>query len=117
LQRIISEFPRVVLATGGGIVAETPTYELLLTSFFTIWLKAKPQVMFERVLAQHDARIASAELRKEAIENITRTLDARQHLYKLAAASFDTSGRSPTELVTALGALVPGAPVRRSAAR
>lgn len=117
LQRIISEFPRVVLATGGGIVAETPTYELLLTSFFTIWLKAKPQVMFERVLAQHDARIASAELRKEAIENITRTLDARQHLYKLAAASFDTSGRSPTELVTALGALVPSAPVRRSAAR
>lgn len=117
LQRIISEFPRVVLATGGGIVAETPTYELLLTSFFTIWLKARPQVMFERVLAQHDARIASAELRKEALENITRTLEARQHLYQLAAASFDTGGRAPSELIPALGALVPGVPVRRSAAR
>src|SRR5688572_14593054 len=95
LQRIISEFPRVVLATGGGIVAETPTYELLLTSFFTIWLKAKPQVMFERVLAQHDARIASTPLRFEAVDNIKRTLEARRHLYELAHASYDTTGKAP----------------------
>ena len=117
LERVISEFPRVVLATAGGIVAETPTYELLLTSFFTIWLKAKPQIMFEFVLAQHDARIASTELRKEALENITRTLDARQHLYELAAVSFDTSGKTPEQIASALSALVPTTPQARFATR
>ena len=94
LERIISEYPNVVLATGGGIVAESATYELLLTSFFTIWLRAKPRVMFERVLMQHDARIASVQLRDEALENIARTLEARQPLYQLAHASFDTSGKA-----------------------
>lgn len=106
LERIISEHPRVVLATGGGIVAEAASYELLLTSFYSIWLKAKPQAMFERVLGQHDARIASPELHDEALENIERTLQARQHLYELAPASFDTTGKTVAEAVSALLALV-----------
>jgi XRE family aerobic/anaerobic benzoate catabolism transcriptional regulator len=107
LERIILEHPNVVLATGGGVVAEPATYELLLASFFTIWLKAKPRVMFERVLLQHDARIASAKLRDEALENIARTLEARQALYKLAHASFDTSGKPIAQVVSALLALLP----------
>lgn len=107
LERVIAEYPNVVLATGGGIVAESATYELLLSSFFTIWLKAKPRVMFERVLAQHDARIASTPLRNEAIENIGRTLEARRPLYELAHAEFDTSGKTLEQIVTALVATLP----------
>ena len=107
LERIIINHPKVVLATAGGIVAETATYEVLLNSFFTVWLKASPVVMFERVLAQHDARIASPELRAEAIENIERTLEARQHLYELAPASFDTSGKTVEQVVRGLMKLVP----------
>jgi XRE family transcriptional regulator, aerobic/anaerobic benzoate catabolism transcriptional regulator len=107
LTRIIEQHPSVVLATGGGLVAESATYELLLTSFFTVWLKAKPRVMFERVLEQHDARIASAQLRDEAIENITRTLEAREPLYRLAHASFDTSGKRVAHVVSGLLALLP----------
>lgn len=107
LERITSEYPSVVLATGGGVVAESATYELLLRSYFTIWLKAKPRVMFERVLMQHDARIASAELRDEALENIARTLEARQPLYQLAHAAFDTSGKPVAQIVAALLKLLP----------
>ncbi|HEU5075373.1 MAG TPA: shikimate kinase, partial [Polyangiaceae bacterium] len=107
IERLVLNYPSVVLATGGGIVAEAANYELLLSSFFTVWLKARPQVMFERVLDQHDARIASAELRDEALENIERTLQARQHLYELASASLDTTGRPATELLPSLIALVP----------
>jgi len=113
LERIVAEYPNVVLATGGGVVAEPATYEFLLTSFFTIWLKAKPREMFERVLMQHDARIASPKLRDEALENIARTLDARQPLYQLAHASFDTSGKPVAQVVPALLALLP--PARRPA--
>jgi XRE family aerobic/anaerobic benzoate catabolism transcriptional regulator len=107
LKRIIAEYPNAVLATGGGLVAEAATYELLLASFFTIWLQAKPRVMFERVLAQHDARIASAPLRDEAIENIGRTLEARRPLYELAHATFDTSGKPVGKVVQALVGLLP----------
>ncbi len=114
LERIVGEHPEVVLATGGGIVAEAATYELLLESFFTIWLKAKPQVMFERVLAQHDARIASAHMRSEAINNIERTLDARRHLYELAHASYDTTEKSPEQIVPELTALLPEEAVQRA---
>lgn len=109
LERVIAKYPNVVLATGGGVVAESGTYELLLSSFFTIWLQARPRVMFERVLAQHDARIASANLRDEALENIGRTLEARRPLYELAHASLDTSGKSLEQIVPALQALLPGA--------
>jgi XRE family aerobic/anaerobic benzoate catabolism transcriptional regulator len=107
LERIILNRPSVVLATGGGIVAEAATYEVLLSSFFTIWLKASPKIMFERVLAQHDARIASPMLRNEALENIERTLEARQHLYELAPASLDTTGRTVEQVVSGLLALLP----------
>ena len=109
LGRITLNHPRVVLATGGGIVAESATYELLLSSFFTIWLKASPEAMFERVLAQHDARIASIELRNEALENIERTLDARRPLYELAPAVFDTTSKSVEQIVSGLLALLPAA--------
>jgi XRE family transcriptional regulator, aerobic/anaerobic benzoate catabolism transcriptional regulator len=113
LERIVGEYPEVVLATGGGIVAESATYEVLLASFFTIWLTAKPQVMFERVLAQHDARIASEHMRSEAINNIARTLEARQRLYELAHASYDTTGKSIERTVPDLLTLLPET-VRRS---
>jgi len=107
LERVIVSHPRVVLATGGGIVTEAGTYEVLLSSFFAIWLKARPQIMFERVLAQHDARIASPKLRSEALENIAHTLEARRHLYELAHMSFDTSGKDLAEIVTALLTALP----------
>lgn len=114
LERTIVKHSRVVLATGGGIVAEAATYEVLLSSFFTIWLKATPEAMFERVLAQHDARIANAELHNEAIESIERTLDARRHLYELASASLDTTGKTVEQIVPALLALLPAALTSKS---
>lgn len=110
LERITLDHPKVVLATGGGIVAEPGTYELLLSSFFTIWLQASPEAMFERVLAQHDARIASSELRHEALENIERTLTARRPLYELAPAAFDTTSKPVDQIVAGLLGLLPAAP-------
>ena len=97
-------YPKVVLATGGGIVTEPATYELLMSSFYTVWLKAKSHVMFARVMAQHDARIARPQLRGEALKNIERTLEARKHLYELADFTFDTSGRSEEQAAKALAA-------------
>lgn len=91
IEKIIETHPKVVVATGGGIVAEAATYELLLRTFHTVWLKARPEVHFARVMAQNDARIATKTLRNEALEHIHRMLDAREQLYQLANMTLDTS--------------------------
>lgn len=106
LDRIIAQYPEVVLATGGGIVVEPATYELLLHSFFCVWLHAEPQEHFRRVMAQHDARIATPELHEEAMANIVGALEARRKLYGSAPASIDTTNRKVGELVDELITLV-----------
>jgi XRE family aerobic/anaerobic benzoate catabolism transcriptional regulator len=106
LERIIATYPEVVLATGGGIVAEPATYELLQHSFYTVWLKATPEEHFERVMAQHDVRIASPQLRQDAMENIVRTLEAREGLYQLAHLMVTTSDKSVAQLKKELVSLL-----------
>jgi XRE family aerobic/anaerobic benzoate catabolism transcriptional regulator len=106
LERVIATYPEAVLATGGGVVAEPATYELLLHSFYNVWLQAEPEDHFRRVMAQHDARIASPQLQQEAMENILRTLEARQPLYALAHANINTSGKTVEQSARELGALL-----------
>jgi XRE family aerobic/anaerobic benzoate catabolism transcriptional regulator len=106
LERVIATYPEVVLATGGGVVAESATYELLLHSFYNVWVRAEPEDHFQRVMAQHDARIASPQLQQEAMENILRTLEARQPLYALAHADINTSGKSVEQSARELVALL-----------
>ncbi len=106
LERVIATYPEVVLATGGGIVAEPATFELLQHSFYNVWLKARPEEHFARVMAQHDARIASPQLKQEAMENILRTLEARESAYQLAHLTVQTSDKSVAETVKELVALL-----------
>lgn len=91
LEQVVLNYPSVVLATGGGIVVEPKTYELLLNSFYTVWLRAEPEVHFQRVMAQNDVRIASPSHYREAMENIRQTLAAREPLGRMAAFSVDTT--------------------------
>ena len=43
LETILNKTPRFVLATGGGLVTEPATFELLIASCFTVWLRATPR--------------------------------------------------------------------------
>lgn len=106
LERLVATCPDVVLATGGGIVAEPLSYEILLSSFYTVWLHADPEVSFRRVMAQHDIRIAKPELYREAMDNIHLTLEARDHLYRMAAFELDTTELSVDEAVERLVAQI-----------
>ncbi|HXI89944.1 MAG TPA: helix-turn-helix transcriptional regulator [Blastocatellia bacterium] len=91
IEHVVAAHPRVILATGGSIVADTGTYEYLLREFYSVWLKARPDVHFNRVMNQRDARIATPALHNEALDHIHRMLDARQSLYELARTTIDTS--------------------------
>lgn len=99
LERLLVTHPKIVLATGGGIVAEPLTYEILLSSFYTVWLHAEHEVYFQRAMGQHDVRIAKPPLYREAMDNIRRTLESRDHLYRMADLDVDTTKLTVDEVV------------------
>ena len=103
LERAIAAHPRLVLETGGGLVAEAETYERLLASCFTVWLRASPAEHMGRVAAQGDFRPMAGN--REAMADLKRILEGRDQLYAKADAQLDTSGRSVRDCVEELAAL------------
>jgi XRE family aerobic/anaerobic benzoate catabolism transcriptional regulator len=105
LDRVITEHPRFVLATGGGIVSEPSTFERLLAACWTIWLKASPSEHMERVVAQGDMRPMAGN--RESMADLQRILTGREPLYRRADAEVETSEKPIRESLTALVAAVP----------
>lgn len=92
LEKIIERTERAVIATGGSIVSEAGTYELLLSSCFTVWLKAAPEEHMARVIAQGDTRPMAGN--DQAMEDLRRILEGRAMLYGQADVVVDTAGKS-----------------------
>jgi XRE family aerobic/anaerobic benzoate catabolism transcriptional regulator len=92
LRRLIEVPGPMVLATGGGIVAEPLTFDLILSSFFTIWLKAKPEEHMRRVREQGDLRPMRDD--RHAMQELRTILLSREPLYARAQAVVDTAGIS-----------------------
>ena len=57
LQGLLADGQGVVLAAGGGIVNDRETYRLLRRRAVTVWLKARPEDHWNRVLQQGDASL------------------------------------------------------------
>ncbi len=92
LEKVLRERDRCVIATGGSIVSEPGTYDLLLSTCFTVWLKAQPEEHMARVVAQGDTRPMAGNA--EAMDDLRRILDGRAVLYGQADATVDTAGRT-----------------------
>ena len=104
LQRILGMPARMVLATGGGIVSEPATFELLLDGFFTVWVQASPEEHWDRVISQGDHRVEGSG-DTEALTDMRRILAQRDPLYGKADARLQTSGKSAKQSMTELLAL------------
>ena len=93
-----------MIAAGGSIVSEPGTYDLLLSTCFTVWLKALPEEHMARVVAQGDTRPMSGNV--EAMDDLRRILAGRAVLYAQADTVLDTAGhrveRSLKELKKAI---------------
>ncbi|HET8773923.1 MAG TPA: helix-turn-helix transcriptional regulator [Thermoanaerobaculia bacterium] len=103
LQELLAAQPRFVVATGGSLVSESATYELLLRNCFTVWVRATPEEHMQRVLAQGDLRPMAGS--QQAMDDLRRILEERSELYGRADAVIDTTGKSETETVRELLAL------------
>ncbi|HEY1102104.1 MAG TPA: helix-turn-helix transcriptional regulator [Burkholderiaceae bacterium] len=86
----------VVMTTGGSIVSERETFDLLQSHFYCVWLKTSPEEHMARVVAQGDMRPfdTTSGATNEALDDIRRILASRESLYARADAVVDTSART-----------------------
>ncbi|MGY3583683.1 XRE family aerobic/anaerobic benzoate catabolism transcriptional regulator [Bradyrhizobium sp. USDA 4341] len=92
LTQLLARKELMVLATGGGIVSEALTFDLILSSFYTIWLKAEPEEHMARVRRQGDLRPMADD--RSAMAELRNILVSREPLYARASAVVDTAGLS-----------------------
>jgi XRE family aerobic/anaerobic benzoate catabolism transcriptional regulator len=104
LESILHDNPRFVLATGGGLVTEPATFELLLSSCLTIWVRAEPDEHMRRVIAQGDRRPMADNVR--AMDDLVSILRSREPLYTKADIVLDTAGKAPRKSLDELAALL-----------
>jgi XRE family aerobic/anaerobic benzoate catabolism transcriptional regulator len=97
LERVLAEGERLVVATGGSIVAHPHNFRRLLTSCRTVWLRADPSDHFQRVLAQGDDRPMHGRPRARA--ELEGLLAAREPLYRKCEFEVGTSRRDVEETV------------------
>ena len=95
LEAAIESNDRIVIATGGSIVSESATFDLLLSSCYTVWLKAEPQEHMNRVVAQGDMRPMAGN--KAAMDDLRQILSGRAALYGKADSTVDTSAQTPEQ--------------------
>ena len=91
LQQVLAESRALVLATGGGIVTSPETYALLRRATTTVWLRARPEDHWNRVVRQGDRRPMADH--PQAMADLRALLASREPLYAQAAVTVDTTGR------------------------
>jgi XRE family aerobic/anaerobic benzoate catabolism transcriptional regulator len=79
----------MVLAVGGGLVTAPDTYALLLRQAMTVWLKARVDDYWTRVVRQGDRR--PIDQHPQAREALRQLVQRRDPLYARADATVDTS--------------------------
>src|SRR5690606_1187913 len=104
LDRLTRAHKRCVIATGGSLVLEPHTFELLRERCFTVWLRASPEDHMDRVIAQGDLRPIRG--REHAMAELRTILKQRERLYALADAVVDTSGADEAQSLERLLDLV-----------
>jgi len=123
LGELLASGEALVLATGGGIVSVAETFAELRRRTVTVWLRARPEDHWARVVQQGDRR--PLEARPQAMAELRRLLAARESLYSQADHVIDTS-RLPVavavraiaeRLVHAKGARAADRPVRGASRR
>jgi len=104
LLKLLAQDESLVIATGGSVVTDPEAWQLLKRRTHTVWLKAKPEHHWKRVLGQGDTRPMAN--RASAMAELRSILSARASLYAEAAQTIDTSSVRITEAVRLISAAV-----------
>ena len=97
LQQLVETDGPLLFAAAGGVVSEHVTYQLLLENFYTVWLKATPEVHMARVIEQGDVRLFPPA-NSTAMDELKSILTSRESLYAAADFMIDTSEKTLDEV-------------------
>ncbi len=115
IERLVRTRNRIVIATGGGLVAELSSFEPLLASCYVVWLQATPEDHWERVVRKAgDYRVRAGAGEAQAMADMRRILAQRERLYCKADSHLDTSDKSPAQSLRELLRLVADARAKAS---
>ena len=106
LKELAGRTTPMVLAVSGGIVSSPQSYDLLLSSFVTVWLKAPPGEHMARVRAQGDERPMAGYA--NAMDDLKSILRSRETEYARCRLALETGGKSPAQSQSELLALLAG---------
>lgn len=102
LVHLLEESAPMVVATGGSLVTAEATFALLRRGTHTVWLKARAEEHWDRVVAQGDGRPMKG--RANAMNELRSLLKSRAPLYGRAELTLDTSSADIAHLVGTLDA-------------
>jgi XRE family aerobic/anaerobic benzoate catabolism transcriptional regulator len=95
LESVLSQNTGFVVATGGSLVTEPATFELLTSSCRTVWIRTSPEEHMRRVIDQGDLRPMANNDR--AMDDLVSILSSREPLYAKADLILDTTGETPQQ--------------------
>ncbi len=104
LERVLARGERMVIATGGSVVEAPKTFDRLLETCRTVWLRAEPTEHLERVLAQGDRRPVRGH--PQALAELREILNRRAGLYARCELHVETSEREVEGVVSELTELL-----------
>jgi XRE family aerobic/anaerobic benzoate catabolism transcriptional regulator len=100
LTQLLADPSPMVLATGGSIVNDPTNYALLRSRCRTVWLRARAEDHWNRVVAQGDQRPMAEN--PHAFAELRALLAAREKLYARADHTVETHGRRIAGVVSAI---------------
>jgi XRE family transcriptional regulator, aerobic/anaerobic benzoate catabolism transcriptional regulator len=102
LLKLLAQNEPMVIATGGSIVTDPESWQLLKRRSHTVWLKASPEDHWKRVLGQGDTRPMAN--RTSGMAELRSILSLRSPLYSEAGQTIDTSSMRAPDAVRMISA-------------
>jgi len=96
LARILALGAPALVAAAGGVINEPTTWDVLRREARVVWLKARAEDHWNRVVAQGDRRPMADN--PDAMAELRAMLAAREPSYAAAHLVVETTGRTPEEV-------------------
>ncbi|MEM6988348.1 MAG: shikimate kinase, partial [Pseudomonadota bacterium] len=104
LNDIVDNASRCIIETGGSLVAEAPTYNLLRERCTLVWIQAQPEQHMNRVMQQGDMR--PFDRHQQSLDDLKLMLQERETFYSQADFQIDTSTITADSAIEKLCAIV-----------
>ena len=113
LDAVVQASPDAVVATGGSIVTHPENFARLRAAATTVWLRARPEDHWDRVIQQGDRRPMRDH--PHAMAELRALLAARAPLYQQADLTVDTAGVSLAAVIERVSSAIRSSSTRRRA--